>query len=288
MLRLLPAAVLLAFLMATGAACAEDVPLETCDRLPVLHVSVSGRKALFLVDTAATSMLNLKSFTRGDRHRIFVTSWSGTVETNAQSIMLDDLAIGEHHLKDLKLPALDLSSIGEACGRRIDGILGVDLLRRLGATLDLKNQTAHLSYNGKDDQAAVAELHQQLSACEQAFNRADQAIFADCLSPGIVLFAAGGDFYGREAAMNYYRKRYFQQSPPARLAITPRGHHPIGDAMWMEYDMRIEVRDQVIVVRGTALCEKTEGKWRIVHMNHSAPPPLTGAGHAEKPQDPKF
>jgi len=28
----------------------------------------------------------------------------------------------------------------------------------------------------------------------------------------------------------------------------------------------------VIVARGTALCRKEEGKWRIVHMNHSSPP----------------
>ncbi|HET7873097.1 MAG TPA: aspartyl protease family protein, partial [Terriglobales bacterium] len=127
MTRFLPTAAVLTFLIAATAALAEDVPLETCDRLPVLEVNVSGRKALFLVDTAATSMLNLKSFTHGDARRISVTSWSGTVEAKAQAITLADLAVGEHHLKDLKLPALDLSSIGQACGRRIDGILGVDL-----------------------------------------------------------------------------------------------------------------------------------------------------------------
>ena len=62
---------------------AEDVPLETCDGLPVVKVSVLETNFLFLVDTAATSMLNLKSFTHGDAKKIAVTSWSGTVETKA-------------------------------------------------------------------------------------------------------------------------------------------------------------------------------------------------------------
>lgn len=274
MSRLLPVAFLLSWLLpSTVPARAEDIPLETCDRLPVVQVNVAGLKLLFLVDTAATSMLNLKSFTRGEARRIAVTSWSGTVQASAREITLSDLAIGEHHLKDLKLPALDLSEIGKACGRQIDGILGVDLLTHLGATLDLKNKTAHFGADNKSYQARIDELQLRLTACEEAFNRADEALFADCLAPQIVLFAAGGDYYGREPAMEYYRRRYFQRTPPAHLSITPRGHHPIGDAVWVEYDMRIDVADQVVLARGTALCEKTGGKWRIVHMNHSAPPP---------------
>lgn len=287
MQRFLPVTLLLSFLLPGAvAAHAEDIPLETCDRLPVVQVSVSGLRFLFLVDTAATSMLNLKSFTRGDARRIAVTSWSGTVETSAREITLPELVVGEHHLKDLKLPALDLSAIGQACGRRVDGILGVDLLMRLGATVDLKNQTAHLNAENKNYQAMIDELHQDLTACEQAFNRADETFFSDCLDPRVVLFAAGGDYYGRDAAMEYYRRRYFQQSPPARLTITPRGHHPIGDAIWVEYDLRIDLRDQVILARGTALCEKTGGKWRIVHMNHSAPPPQ--AVQAREPERTEF
>jgi ketosteroid isomerase-like protein len=116
-------------------------------------------------------------------------------------------------------------------------------------------------------------LQERIAACQQAFNRADEAAFSDCLDPNIVLFTVGGDFYGREAALEYYRQRYFQQRPPAQLSITPRAHHPIGDAIWVEYDLRVTVAHQVILARGTALCEKNEGKWRILHMNHSTPPP---------------
>lgn len=261
---------------------AEDVPLETCDGLPVVKVSVLETNFLFLVDTAATSMLNLKSFTHGDAKKIAVTSWSGTVETKAQEIKLQELVIGAHHLNGLNLPAVDLSAIGHACGRQIDGILGVDLLSRLGATIDLSRKTAHLASDSEAMETRVAELHQQLVGCERAFNRTDEAAFADCLDPQVVIFTAGGDYYGRDASMEYYRRRYFRHEPRPELQITPRGHHAIGDAIWVEYDLKISMGQETILARGTALCEKQRDKWRIVHMNHSAPP-VDGL-HASNPQ----
>lgn len=274
MTRLLTVLLLSLAAVMPAHALAEDVPLETCDRLPVLHVKVSGMDFLFLVDTAATSMLNLNSFSHGEASSISVTSWSGTRQTRAQEVTLADFTVGEHHIKVLTLAAIDLSSIGRACGRRIDGILGIDLLSRLKATVDLENKTAHLSAEDTASQAArIAELHQQLMGCQAAFNRADEASFAECLAPSVVIFTASGDYYGREASMAYYRRRYFQHDPPAHLSITPRAHHAIGDAVWVDYDLHITLGQQTILARGTALCEKSGGRWRIVHMNHSAPPP---------------
>lgn len=262
---------LLVLLTAWSPIRAEEIPLENCDRLLVVQVRISGMKFLFLVDTAAVSMLNVKSFAHGEPFKAAVRSWNGIVETNAQDVVVGDLAVGQHHFKDLRLTAVDLSAIGRACGRRIDGILGIDLLGKLGATVDLKTHTARLPPDTETMQARVSEFEQHLMACQQAFNRADEAVFADCLDPQVVLFAVGGDYYGRDKAMEYYRNRYFRQHPPAQLSLTPRAYHPVGDAIWLEYDLRITLSDQVIVARGTALCQKQDGRWRIVHMNHSNP-----------------
>jgi len=264
------------FLLLVGtvlpSAQAEEIHLDSCDGLPVAQVSIAGNKFRFLVDTAATSMLNSKSFAHGDSRKVSVTSWTGTVETKSREVALSELVIGEHRLTNLHLPAVDLSAIGNACGKRIDGILGVDLLSRLGATLDLKNHTAQLVTDGKAGEAIIAELHHQLIGCEEAFNRADEAAFAECLDPQIVTFTVGGDFYGREATMAYYRERYFRPDPPAQVSMVPRAHHLIGDAVWVEYDLKIVVQQQQILARGTALCRKNGGKWQIVHMNHSNTP----------------
>jgi ketosteroid isomerase-like protein len=253
---------------------AEEVRLESCDKLPLIPVTVPGGKLKlrFLVDTAATSMLNSKSFTQGDSRMVAVTSWSGTVEAQSREVTVPELVVGQHRLTDLRLPAIDLSAIGNSCGKRIDGILGIDLLSRLGATVDLRRHTAQLVAGPPETEAVIAELHQHLSGCQEAFNRGDEAAFAECLDPQIVTFTVAGDFYGRDAALAYYRKKYFQAHPPAHLSMVMRAHHLIGDAVWMEYDLKIVSGQQIITARGTALCRKDAGRWRIVHMNHSSPP----------------
>ena len=266
---MLQTALLLLVITASPLVHSEEIPLETCDRLPVIWVSVSGMKFLFLVDTAATSILNLKSFAHGDPRHLAVSSWTGTTEIEGQEVVLGDLVVGRQHLKSIRLHAVDLSQIGRACGRRIDGILGIDLLARLGATVDLKNHVAHLPPDAGETQARLAELHQRLHDCEQAFNRADEGAFADCLDPQIVVFTFSGDYYGRDATMEYYRNNYFHRQPAAQLAITPRADHLIGEAIWLEYDLEIKLPDRTVNARGTAFCQKQEGKWRIVHMNHS-------------------
>ena len=255
---------------------AEEIPLDSCDGLPVVAATLGGMKFLLLVDTAATSMLNSKSFPHGEARSLSVTSWNETIKTDAQEVLIGDLAIGQHHFRNLKLPAIDLSAIGRACGRRLDGVLGIDLLAKLGATVDLKQNASRLRFETESTESRVSELQEQLVACQKAFNRADEKAFSECLDPNIVLFAMGGDFYGRDAAMDYYRERYFQH-PPVKLSIVPRAHHPLGDAIWVEYDLRIVVADQVVVARGTALCQKSNGRWKILHMNHSIPAERTPA-----------
>jgi len=247
---------------------AEEIPLESCDGLPVVAATLGGMKFLLLVDTAATSMLNSKSFPHGEARSFSITSWNETTKADAQEVLIADLAIGQHHFRNLRLPAIDLSAIGRACGRRLDGILGIDLLSKLGATVDLKQNASRLRFEDESTESRVRELQEQLVACQEAFNRADETAFSECLDPNIVLFAMGGDFYGRDAAMAYYRERYFRH-PPVRLSIVPRAHHPLGDAMWVEYDLRSVAADQVVVARGTALCQENNGRWRILHMNHS-------------------
>src|SRR5260370_3092309 len=119
------------FLTVLVATCstirAEEILLEACDRLPVVEVRISGMKFMFLVDTAAVSTLNLKSFPHGDPMKANVSSWSGTVETNAQDVIVGDLAVRQHHFKSLRLMAAHLSAPRPARGPRLHGILGGDL-----------------------------------------------------------------------------------------------------------------------------------------------------------------
>jgi len=77
----------------------------------------------FLVDTAATTVLNVKTFASGRSKRIHISSWSGVAATSAREVFLPELLIGSYRLANLRLPAIDLTPIGKACGGQIDGIL---------------------------------------------------------------------------------------------------------------------------------------------------------------------
>jgi len=94
----------------------SEIPIERCDLLPIVKVRIDGVDMRFLLDTAATSMLNLKSFSSGRSKEIQVTSWSGTAATSAREVFLPEILFGDHRLRDLRLPAIDLSPIGNACG----------------------------------------------------------------------------------------------------------------------------------------------------------------------------
>src|SRR5260370_41844699 len=78
---------LLALLPTVGsapfAAQAQEIPLKHCDALPVIEVMVGDQPMLFLVVTAANSMLNIWSCTEVRTPGLQVTSWTGTLPTSA-------------------------------------------------------------------------------------------------------------------------------------------------------------------------------------------------------------
>jgi len=249
---------------------AQELPLERCDALPVIEVRIAGNPRLLLVDTGATSMLNLLSFTQGSSRDIRVTSWSGTLATSAKEVTISDVEVGKTKIIRITLPAIDLSAIGNACGRRIDGILGADLLGKIGATVDLKRQMLHVTTADELREAElVSEMRQDTARCTKAFNESDEDTFRGCLDAKIVLFTTQQDLYGREEVAGYFRKRYFHQSIPARLEIHESAFHAVGEAVWYEYQFTIDSARGRLSGRGMAMRKKTGGHWRIASMHHS-------------------
>jgi hypothetical protein len=263
-------ALLLAIQVIPRPATAQEIPLKHCDTLPIIDVAVGDQSMVFLVDTAATSLLNLQSFTEGTTRDVSVTSWSGTLATSAKEVALKEVVIGNTKLMGLKLPAIDLSAVGKACGRKIDGILGVDLLAKLGAIIDMKRQLVHVAMVGEERvDALTAEMQHEMHRCLQAFNESDEKTFAECLDPRIMLFSADTELHGRAEAVAYFRERYFHQKPAARLEIRESAFHPIGEAVWYEYQFTIHSARGVLRGRGMAMCKKSEGHWRMASMHHS-------------------
>lgn len=252
------------------AALAQELPLERCDALPLIEVKVTEHLRWFLVDTAATTMLNLESFAEGSSRDIRVTSWSGTLATSAKEVTIEGLEVGRTKVAKLTLPAIDLSAIGKACGRKIDGILGADLLEKLGATVDLKRQILHVpTADELHDAQLASEMQRDTARCSKAFNESDEETFGDCLDPQVVMFTTKEELYGREKVASYFRERYFHQPSPARLEIHESAFHAMGDAVWYEYEFKIESARGRLRGRGLAMCKKMDGRWRLASLHHS-------------------
>ena len=256
---------------AQESASHEEIPIERCDVLPVVRVHIDGVDMRFLLDTGATTMLNLKSFSSGRSKQIQVTSWSGTAATSAREVFLPELALGTHRVRDLKLPAIDLSPIGKACGGQIDGILGVDLLDKIGAAIDLKRQVASLGTAGAptDAKAFYDQMEEQMHHCAEAFNLGRAAELEQCFDPEIVLYTPHGEFHGRKEVMEYLTARYLKYAPNLCYKMTPHDVKIFGDALWYSYDYSIDAPSEHLEGHGMSMCRKDHGNWRILNLHNS-------------------
>ena len=250
----------------------DEIPIERCDRLPVVIMKAAGENRRFLLDTAATTILNLKSFTSGESKQLRIYSWSGGAATDAREVFLPEVELGTHKLRDLKLPAIDLSAIGMACGGQIDGILGVDLLDQMGMTIDLKRRIAVPAQSGEPPDSAeiFAEAERDLGPCEIAFNQGDEKAMADCYDPEVVFYTPHGEYRGRDAVIGYLSQRYFKFAPKLHYDARPHDVRVFGDALWYSYDFWIDTPEEHITGHGMTMCRKDAGgRWRILNVHNS-------------------
>ena len=248
----------------------NEVPIERCDRLPIVKVRIGSTEKRFLVDTAATTILNLKSFIGGNTKGIQITSWSGTAFTNAREVSIPDLALGGHHLRNLKLPAIDLSPVGDACGGPIDGILGVDLLDEMGVTIDLKRQVALLGADDPDPKVVYTEMENSMQSCVTAFNEGKAAEFEECLEPETVMYTPDGEFVGRAQVLKYLRERYFKYAPDLSYKIKMHDVQTFSNAVWYSYDYSLDTPKEHLAGHGFAMCRKSGTRWRMLNLHNSS------------------
>lgn len=251
------------------ASRAQEIPLDNCRQLPIVKGTAEGHPVQFLLDTGASAtMLNLKSFSSLDAAEITLESWSGTVGTRAREVVLRDLTIGEHSLVNLKLLAIEMTTLERSCQKRVDGVLGADLIQKLGLTIDLKNHVATLDDNRRTSESKLKELEKGQSVCVEAFNRSDEKRFEECLDPEIVLLTSHGDFHGRKEVMKHFKDAYFGQEPPVMVSMTPVNGHAIGNVVWIEFDMSVNKGSQTVMkTRGTAFYQKSGEHWVMSNMN---------------------
>jgi hypothetical protein len=239
--------------------------------LPVVRVTIDGTQMRFLLDTGATSILNLRSFAMGRSKEIRITSWSGTEATSARDVQLPKLTLGNHSLENLHLPAIDLSPIGKACGFPIDGILGVDLLDKMRVTIDLQRQVASLHAEPADAREMYAQMESSMHHCTDAFETGDAVALEDCFDPEIVLYSPDGEYHGSKQAVAYLKQRFMKYAPDLRYKMTLEDVKTYGDALWYSYEYEIDSPVDHIIGHGMSMCRRVQGKWLVLNLHNSVP-----------------
>ncbi|MGA7841523.1 MAG: nuclear transport factor 2 family protein [Candidatus Acidiferrales bacterium] len=259
-------------------ASTTEIPLQRCDRLPVVILQVNSSNKRFLIDTAATSMLNEKSFTSSHSKELRVQSWNQTTSLNARVVSIAELKLANHILRNVTLPAIDLSALAKACGAPLDGVLGVDLLEQLGVTIDLQRSVARLGIAdpSSSEVSVIAEMEQAMHSCAEAFNDADAADLATCFDPDFVLSSPSGELRGRDQATNYFQQVYFGLHPRVHFSMSMNDQRAVGNVVWSLYDYTIESAKFHTTGRGMMLCRKSENHWYILSMHES---PLDSAAN---------
>ena len=248
-----------------------EIPLQRCDRLPIVILKADNLDKRFLIDTAATSLLNEKSFPLGHKRAVRVQSWNETTSLNAREVSIGELSLGNHVLLDVKLPAIDLSAIAKACGGAIDGILGVDLLEQLGVTIDLKRSVARLGIAppSSSEASVIEDMDKAMHSCSEAFNNKDADKLASCFDPDFVLSSPSGELRGRAEATNHFQQKYFGTAPYVHLSLTISEQRAVGDVVWSLYDYKIESTAVQTAGRGMMLCRRSDNRWYILSMHES-------------------
>jgi ketosteroid isomerase-like protein len=263
---------------ASPAANLSEIPLQRCDRLPVVIVQVNSADKRFLIDTAATSMLNEKSFTSSHSKELRVQSWNQTTALSARVVSIAELKLGSHLLRNVTLPAIDLSALAKACGAPLDGVLGVDLLEQLGVTIDLQRSVARLGIAApsSSEVSVISEMQQAMHSCAEAFNNADAVKLASCFDPDFVLSSPSGELRGRDQATNHFQQIYFGLTPRVHFSMTMKDQRAVGNVVWSLYEYTIESANVHTTGRGMMLCRKSENHWYILSMHES---PLDSAAN---------
>lgn len=267
----------LSFFPASHSASAQtpasgiEIPLQRCDRLPMVILRADNTDKRFLIDTAATSLLNRKSFPRGHSRAVQIQSWNETTALNAQEVLIGELSLGNHTLQGVRLPAIDLSVIAKACGGTVDGILGVDLLEQLGVTIDLKRSVARLGIAPPSSAEAIliADMDKAMHSCSEAFNNKDADKLASCFDPDFVLSSPSGELRGRDEATIHFKQKYFGTNPYVHLSLTISDQRAVGNVVWSLYDYTIESSSIHTAGRGMMLCRRSDNRWQILSMHES-------------------
>lgn len=145
----------------------------------------------------------------------------------------------------------------------------MDLLDKMGVTIDLKRRIATLGDTASNPHDQFAEMEKAMAHCNAAFNLGLADELTGCFDPEIVLYAPTGEFRGRPQVMEYLKNTYLKFAPNLHYESQMHDVRSFGDALWYSYDYKMAMPGQLVEGHGMAMCRKHDGQWRVLNMHNS-------------------
>jgi ketosteroid isomerase-like protein len=260
---------LLPFALSAAAFAQEPsyttVPLKSCDRLLLAPVEVDGRRYDFLVDTGATTILNAQTF-RGNARDVVINSYRGESAMKGANVRVREFRLGTAKANDLNFKAIDLSAIGEACGGRVDGLLGVDMLGKLDATIDVKKKLAKV---GLAHDAEYNALVARMTECNNLFNQGDTEHFRAQFATDIVWVGPNFEARGRDAVIQHIQNDFVLKGAKMISYTKPEDFHLDGDTYWVNYLCDVVLPNRTLHYRATMVSRLHGDQWQLQTAHYS-------------------
>lgn len=261
---------LLPFALSAAAMAQEPaytaVPLKNCDRLLLAPVEIDGQQYDFLVDTGATTILNARTF-HGYAKEIVISSYRGESTTRGSAVKVKDFALGNARVKDITFKAIDLSAIGEACGGKVDGLLGVDMLGKLDAVIDVKKKIAKVTApRGASEFHALAA---RMNHCNDLFNQGDTKHFREQFATDIVWVTPAQELRGRDAVIRHIEESYARRGAKIFAQFRPEDFHVEGDTYWLNYLCEVVLPERTVHFRATMVSRLRGARWQVQTAHYS-------------------
>ena len=100
----------------------------------------------------------------------------------------------------------------------------MDLLDRMGVTIDLKRQVAVPAPTDEpgDSADAFAKMEREMGSCDVAFSQGDVSAMEECFEPEIVFYTQPGEYRGREDVMRCLSRQALRGQEQVSESAAPR------------------------------------------------------------------
>jgi hypothetical protein len=245
-----------------------EFKLTPCGHVFLAQMKVNGTDRTLVIDSGSTTMMNDRTFPDVlslSNSQGYLTTFLGKRPVPVRVLTINEFQFGGRKLRNITLPAVDLSMTKLLCGKELDGVFGTDLLAKLNVRIDF---AAGIAIVPAPIQDVVRESKSELHEWEEAFNHGDAAYFRIIFSSDIVWLDPGCRLDGREAVIAYLQREYFERQAHMKIGrIDVSRSTEDASSYQISWEYKVNVGTRWSDDRAATIVHHREKQWEILSVN---------------------